>query len=175
LHAFVVEDMTELGFLMRGEVIWAKESSSSSSTAWGSWLSATNPTLRDVHEYILVFSKANFSREGQGRKSTITRDEFLEFTKSVWRFDAERARTVGHPAPFPVELPYRCIQLYTFEEDVVLDPFMGSGQTAIAALKTGRHYIGYEVDQDYVRLSERRIGQFAGHTADEKGATASVV
>jgi site-specific DNA-methyltransferase (adenine-specific) len=174
LHAFIVEDMTDLGFLMRGEVIWAKESSSSSSTAWGSWLSATNPTLRDVHEYILVFSKSSFSREGQGRKSTIARDEFLEFTKSVWRFDAERARGVGHPAPFPVELPYRCIQLYTFEGDVVLDPFMGSGQTAIAALKTGRRYIGYEVDQEYVRLSERRISEAtAGHPVAADGGAAA--
>jgi modification methylase len=157
LHAFIVEDLTGLGFLMRGEVIWAKEASSSPSTAWGSWLSATNPTLRDVHEYILVFSKATFAREARERKSTIGRDEFLEFTKSVWRFDAEPARKVGHPAPFPVELPYRCIQLYTFEGDVVLDPFMGSGQTAIAAKRSGRHYVGYELDSGYVRLSEERI------------------
>jgi modification methylase len=170
LHALIIEDMAALGFLMRGEVIWAKEASSSSSTAWGSWLSATNPTLRDVHEYILVFSKTSFSREGQGRKSTITRDEFLEFTKSVWRFDAERARAVGHPAPFPVELPYRCIQLYTFEGDVVLDPFMGSGQTAIAALRTGRRYVGYEVDQNYVRLSESRIGELAGRRTQAASA-----
>ena len=160
LHAFVVEDMAELGFLMRGEVIWAKESSSSASTAWGSWMSATNPTLRDTHEYIMIFSKATFSRESKGRKSTIGRDEFLEFTKSVWRFDAEPARKIGHPAPFPVELPYRCIQLYTFPGDVVLDPFIGSGQTAIAAVKTGRRYIGYEVDREYAKLSERRIRAF---------------
>lgn len=157
LHAFIVEDLMELGFLMRGEIIWAKEASSSPSTAWGSWLSATNPTLRDVHEYILVFSKATFAREARGRKSTIGRDEFLEFTKSIWRFDAEPARHVGHPAPFPVELAHRCIQLYTFGGDVVLDPFMGSGQTAIAARKSGRRYVGYEVNEDYVRLSEERI------------------
>jgi modification methylase len=160
LHVFVAEDMTELGFLMRGEVIWAKESSSSTSTAWGSWMSATNPTLRDTHEYIMIFSKSMFLRERAERESTIGRDEFLEFTKSVWKFDAEAARKVGHPAPFPVELPYRCIQLYTFRGDVVLDPFMGSGQTAIAAIKTGRHYIGYETDKEYARLSERRIKVF---------------
>lgn len=123
-------------------------------------MSATNPTLRDTHEYIMIFSKATFSRESKGRKSTIGRDEFLEFTKSVWRFDAEPARKIGHPAPFPVELPYRCIQLYTFPGDVVLDPFIGSGQTAIAAVKTGRRYIGYEVDREYAKLSERRIRAF---------------
>lgn len=160
-HVFVAEDMTGLGFLMRGEVIWAKEASSSPSTAWGSWMSATNPTLRDTHEYIMVFSKSGFSREGAGRESTISRDEFLEFTKSVWRFDAEPARKVGHPAPFPVELPYRCIQLYTFKGDLVLDPFMGSGQTAIAAVKTGRRYVGYDTSAEYVELSRRRVEAFA--------------
>jgi len=102
LHAFIVEDMLELGFLMRGEIIWNKASSSSPSTAWGSWLSAANPTLRDIHEYILVFSKGMFSRNNASRRlSTISKEEFLEFTKSVWTFSAESARGVGHPAPFP--------------------------------------------------------------------------
>ncbi|HHT9154052.1 MAG TPA: DNA-methyltransferase, partial [Candidatus Hypogeohydataceae bacterium YC40] len=112
LHAFIVEDMLNLGFLMRGEIIWNKASSGSPSTAWGSWRSARNPTLRDMHEYILVFSKGMFSRTNLGRKSTISREEFLEFTKSLWTFPAERATKIGHPAPFPVELPYRLIQLY---------------------------------------------------------------
>jgi len=161
LHAFIVEDMLELGFLMRGEIIWNKATSSSPSTAWGSWLSAANPTLRDVHEYILVFSKGMFSRKSASRRrSTISKEEFLEFTKSVWTFSAESARKVGHPAPFPVELPYRLIQLYTFEEEVVLDPFVGSGQAAIAAIKTKRHYLGYDISEEYVRLAERRIKEF---------------
>ena len=164
LHAFIIEDMLDLGFLMRGEIIWNKGSSSSPSTAWGTWLSAKNPTLRDVHEYILVFSKGTFSRENLGRKSTISRDEFLEFTKSVWTFPAEPATKVGHPAPFPVELPYRLIQLYTFEGEIVLDPFMGSGQTGIAAIKTKRHYIGYEISEEYVKLAEKRIREFVSES-----------
>jgi len=163
LHAFIIEDMIALGFLMRGEVIWNKASSAGSSTAWGSWLSPTNPALRDVHEYILIFSKGTFRREKvEGRKSTITKDEFLEFTKSVWNFPSVSARKTGHPAPFPVELPYRLIQLYTFEEEVILDPFMGSGQTAIASIKANRHYIGYEIDEAYVKLAQKRIN---GHIA----------
>jgi site-specific DNA-methyltransferase (adenine-specific) len=162
LHAFVVEDMIDLGFLMRGEIIWNKASSSSPSTAWGSWLSAANPTLRDIHEYILVFSKGTFTRKKPPSKnSTISREEFLELTKSVWTFPAEQARSIGHPAPFPVELPYRLTQLYTYEGDVVLDPFMGSGQAAIAAIKTKRHYVGYEINEEYVRLAERRIRRFS--------------
>lgn len=158
LHALIIADMLDIGFLMRGEIIWNKASTASPSTAWGSWKSAANPTLRDVHEYILVFSKDTFRRANPAKRAnTITRDEFLEFTKSVWTFPAERASKVGHPAPFPVELPYRCIQLYTFEGEVVLDPFMGSGQTAIAALRAGRHYVGYEVNETYVQLAQERI------------------
>ncbi len=161
LHSFIVKDMIDLEFLMRGEIIWNKASSASPSTAWGSWLSASNPTLRDVHEYILVFSKDMFRRKSLKKsRSTISKEEFLELTKSVWAFSAVSARQVGHPAPFPVELPYRCIQLYTFEDEVVLDPFMGSGQTAIAAVKTNRRYVGYEIDEKYVKLAERRINNF---------------
>jgi site-specific DNA-methyltransferase (adenine-specific) len=152
--------MLDLGFLMRGEIIWNKASGGSPSTAWGSWLSAKNPTLRDVHEYILIFSKGTFTRESSGKKSTISKEEFLEFTKSVWTFFPESATKVGHPAPFPVELPYRLIQLYTFEGDVVLDPLIGSGQTAIAAIKTKRHYVGYDISEEYVKLAERRINDF---------------
>lgn len=158
LHAFIMRDMMELGFLMRGEIIWDKAASASTSTAWGSWQSATNPILRDTHEYILVFSKGSFRREKlDGRKSTISREEFLEYTKSVWGFASESARKIGHPAPFPLELPYRLIQLYTFSNEIVLDPFMGSGQSAIAALKAGRHFAGYEVNEAYLKLAIDRI------------------
>jgi len=157
LDTFMVADMLELGFLMRGQIIWSKGSSGAASTAWGTFGSAQNPVLRDVHEYILVFCKDTFSRPNLGRKNTISKGEFLEFTKSVWAFGAESATRVGHPAPFPVELPYRLIQLYTFEGEVVLDPFMGSGQTAIAAIKANRHFVGYDISEDYVRLAEKRI------------------
>ncbi|MHA1231311.1 MAG: DNA-methyltransferase [Candidatus Helarchaeota archaeon] len=161
LHSFIIKNMLDIGFLMRGEIIWNKASSASPSTAWGSWCSASNPTLRDVHEYILVFSKGLFSRKNPyERKNTITRDEFLEFTKSVWTFPAVKAKKIGHPAPFPIELPYRCIQLYTYEGEIILDPFMGSGQTAIAAIKSGRLYIGYEITDEYVKLAEKRIKSF---------------
>lgn len=157
LHSYVIQDMLDLGFLMRGEIIWNKSSSAGPSTAWGSWKSASNPTLRDVHEYILVFSKGDFSRNGTAGTSTISRDEFLEFTKSIWTFSAESAKRVGHPAPFPLELPRRLIQLYSFEEDVVLDPFAGSGTTCVAALEAGRHFVGYERNPQYVQLANRRL------------------
>lgn len=160
LHLYIARDLIDLGFLMRGEIIWDKATSASSSTAWGSWQSASNPTLRDTHEYILVFSKGNFWRpKMDGREDTITKEQFLEYTKSVWAFTAESAKKIGHPAPFPVELPYRCIQLYTYSNEVVLDPFIGSGQTALAAKKAGRSFVGYELNDEYVKLARKRINE----------------
>ncbi|MHA1972591.1 MAG: DNA-methyltransferase [Candidatus Hodarchaeales archaeon] len=158
LHSFIIRDLLEIGFLMRGEIIWDKSASAGTSTAWGSWKSASNPTLRDVHEYILIFSKCSFRRPKiSGRDNTITKDEFLEFTKSVWKFPTVSAKKIGHPAPFPVELPYRCIQLYTYTNEIVLDPFIGSGQTALAALKTERFFIGFDISEEYVKLAKNRI------------------
>jgi modification methylase len=157
--------LTEIGFLLRGEIIWQKARAAGGSTAWGSWQSAKNPTLRDVHEYVLVASKASFRRERAG-KDTISKEEFLDGTMSVWDILPESARRVGHPAPFPVELPYRLIQLYTFAGDLVLDPFLGSGSTAVAAVQAGRHYVGYETDSDYAALAEKRIASArTGHRA----------
>lgn len=161
LHAFIIGDMLSLGFLMRGEIIWDKGASSSASTAWGSWRSPSNPTLRDVHEYILVFSKGRFGREKPaGRQSSIGKDEFLQNSKSVWTFPAVSAKRIGHPAPFPQELPQRLIELYTFTGEIVLDPFMGSGQTALAALASGRTFVGYETSKKYVKLANNRIKEY---------------
>jgi site-specific DNA-methyltransferase (adenine-specific) len=160
LHTFIIDQMLEIGFLMRGEIIWNKASSASQSTAWGSWQSASNPVLRDVHEYILIFSKDNFSRKQGTKENTISRDEFLEWTKSVWTFPAVSAKKVGHPAPFPEELPHRLIQLYSFKGDVVLDPFVGSGTTSLAAVKDERRYIGYDIHDEYLEIARKRITDF---------------
>lgn len=150
--------MMDLGFLMRGEIIWAKGKGASGSCAWGSWRSAKNPTLRDLHEYVLVFCKGRFDRVVQG-EDTIEGGDFMRETLSVWEIPAESAKRVGHPAPFPVELPKRLIQLYTFRGDVVLDPFSGAGATCVAAKETGRHYVGYEINPDYVEVTEKRLAQ----------------
>jgi site-specific DNA-methyltransferase (adenine-specific) len=157
LHSMIIEEMLALGFFMRGEIIWDKAASASPSTAWGSWMSATNPVLRDVHEYILVFSKEAFRRDSDEAINTIERDDFLEWTKSVWSFPAVSARQIGHPAPFPEELPRRLIELYTFKHDVVLDPFAGSGTTCLAAKRASRHFIGYETEPEYHELALRRL------------------
>lgn len=164
LSSYVVEIMQKIGFVMRGEIIWNKAASSSPSCAWGSWQSASNPTLRDVHEYILVFSKGEYKRqltkaEKETKHDTISRDDFMAWTKSIWTMNAESARRIGHPAPFPEELPRRLIELYSFTDDVVLDPFMGSGTTAVVALKNGRHYVGFDVSSEYIALAQKRISE----------------
>ncbi len=160
LNAMITNEMREIGFLMRGEIIWNKSASAGSSCAWGSWCSPANPVLRDVHEYIMIFSKRDFSRNklcSKSKSATITGEEFLEFTKSIWSFPTESASKVGHPAPFPVMLPWRLIQLYTYSDDVVLDPFMGAGTTAVAAVRANRHYVGYEVSTEYCDLANQRV------------------
>lgn len=161
LSDFISQMMIEIGYLMRGEIIWYKGAGAGVSMAWGSWQSAANPVLRDTHEYILIFSKGSFSRKKpDDKENTISKEQFMEWTKSVWSIKPESARKVGHPAPFPVELPFRLIQLYTYQGDIVLDPFMGSGSTALAALKADRNYIGYEVEGEYLKLAEERITSF---------------
>ena len=157
LSDYISTMMINIGFNMRGEIIWNKAASASPSTAWGSWLSSTNPILRDIHEYILVFSKGDYNRIGKGKQNTIAKEQFMEWTKSIWTMKAESARRIGHPAPFPEELPFRLIQLYSFKDDIILDPFMGSGTTAVAALKSERKFIGYDINQEYINLAERRI------------------
>jgi modification methylase len=162
LSDYVSQMMIEIGFKMRGEIIWNKAASASPSTAWGSWQSAANPTLRDIHEYILVFSKGEYKRERskeekETRTNTLSKEDFMEWTKSVWSMKAESARKIGHPAPFPKELPSRLIQLYSFTTDIVLDPFMGSGTTGVAAVEADRFYVGYETNAEYIKLAEDRL------------------
>ena len=155
--------MTEIGFLMRGEIIWDKSASAGSSCAWGSFQSASNPCLRDVHEYLLVFSKGDYklprtkTERAEGRLDTIPRDDFIQHTKSIWSFATERASRVNHPAPFPVELPKRCIEMYSFTGDVILDPFNGSGTTCVAAKMHGRRYLGVDLSAEYCTIAEERL------------------
>ncbi len=164
LHRYIIGGMQNIGYLMRGEIIWNKASSASLSTAWGSWLSASNPVLRDIHEYILVFSKDTFSRKSNNKMNTISNEDFLEWTESVCTFPAVSATKIGHPAPFPEELPHRLIQLYTFKDDVVLDPFVGSGTTCLSAIKNNRHFLAYNINFDYIKMVENRISACVNQT-----------
>jgi site-specific DNA-methyltransferase (adenine-specific) len=148
-----------LRLLLRGEVIWQKARGAAGSCAWGSFQSPANPVLRDLTERVVIASKGRFDRAAGARELgvSISKDEFMEATTDVWEIPAERATRVGHPAPFPVDLPVRLIHLYTYEDDLVLDPFMGSGSTAVAALRTGRHFVGYDTDASYIESSRARL------------------
>ena len=161
LSDYISKMMIGIGFNMRGEIIWNKAASASPSTAWGSWQSASNPTLRDIHEYILIFSKGDYKRIKGIKENTISKEQFMEWTKSIWTMNAESARRIGHPAPFPEELPYRLIQLYSFKDDIILDPFIGSGTTAISALKSDRNYVGYDISQEYINLANNRLQSYS--------------
>jgi site-specific DNA-methyltransferase (adenine-specific) len=157
-----------LHLLLRGEVVWKKAEGAAGSVAWGSYRSAANPVLRDLTERVIIASKGRFDRAipAKQRKTQklphdtkITADEFMAATLDVWDIAAESARRVNHPAPFPVALPQRLVNLYTYEGDLVLDPFMGSGTTLVAALKEGRRAVGYYLDLDYVETARKRVAR----------------
>lgn len=158
----------DLGMLLRGEIIWQKGEGASGSCAWGSFRSATNPVLRDITERVIVASKGRFDRAlttkkraaaGLPHENTVSTEDFMALTLDVWNMPSESARRVGHPAPFPVELPEQLIRLFTFTDDLVLDPFLGSGSTAVAAARLGRRYAGYDLDPDYIAIAERRVAE----------------
>jgi site-specific DNA-methyltransferase (adenine-specific) len=158
----------DLGLLLRGELIWQKGEGASGSCAWGSFRSASNPVLRDISERVIVASKGRFDRalsvkqraaDGLPHESTVMTEDFMASTLDIWSIPPESARRVGHPAPFPVELPEKLISLYTFKDDLVLDPFMGSGSALVAAAQLGRRYVGYDLDEQYVEITRRRVNE----------------
>lgn len=156
MHAHFYRIHSEAGFLPMGEIIWQKGKGASGNCAWGSWKSARSPRIRDLHEYLLVFAKGAFSRPDKG-VSDIEANEFMEATLSVWQISPESARKVGHPAPFPVALAARVIKLYSYVDDIVLDPFSGSGTTCVAAKMLKRHYLGFDLSPEYCAISEKRL------------------
>ena len=172
LDCYIIDILMKRNYLILEEIIWNKAASAGGSCAWGSWLSASNPTLRDVHEYIIIAQKTNsdeifdyfikpenlyYPSLLDGKKTTMSQKELYS---NVWTFGTESAKRVNHPAPFRVELPYRLIQLYSKENDLILDPFMGSGSTALAAILAKRNFVGYEINRDYIQTANRRIDVF---------------
>ena len=159
LHCYITMRLIRQKWYMRGIINWDKGDSCNLSTAWGSWMSPSNPYLNDQVEYIIVCSKTNTRLEGM-TKPDITRDEFLKYRQNSWKMDTESAKKVGHPAPFPVELPWRAVKFYTYPGDIVMDPCNGSGTTCEAAVRLGRHYLGFDICQEYVDLANDRLAKF---------------
>ena len=168
----------DLRLLLRGEIIWLKQRGSSGSCAWGSFQRPGNPVLRDLTERVIVASKGRFDRAVPARaragrdlpsEASMSREDFMENTLDVWEIPPESATRVGHPAPFPIELPSRLIELYTYRDDLVLDPFVGSGTAAVAAVRTRRHYVGYDLDESYIRLAEARVAAERQRLAGDDG------
>lgn len=146
----------KVGWKYHATIIW-NEQNISRRTAWGSWMSASAPFVIAPVEVIVVLYKKRWKKTSGSRKSNILRDEFLEWTNAVWNFSGASKNKVGHPSPFPVELPKRCIKLFSFVGDVVLDPFLGSGTTLMACLETDRKGIGVEIDRNYCELAVKRL------------------
>ena len=144
------------GFAYHSTIVW-NEGNISRRTAWGSWMSASAPYVIAPVELIIVLYKKSWKKTSGSRESDISREEFMEWTNGLWTFNGERKTKIGHPAPFPVELPLRCMKLFSFVNDTVLDPFMGSGSTLVAASRCNRKGIGIEIDPRYCELAEGRI------------------
>jgi len=145
-----------IGFNYHSTIIW-NEGNISRRTAWGSWMSASAPYVIAPVELIIILYKSNWKKTSGSKKSDVTRDEFMSWTNGMWTFNGESKKRVGHPAPFPTELPRRCIKMFSFIGDTVLDPFMGSGTTLVAAYQNGRKGIGVDVDKSYCKLAKTRI------------------
>jgi site-specific DNA-methyltransferase (adenine-specific) len=155
VYADIITIAKKVGWKYNSTIIW-NEGNISRRTAWGSWLSASAPYVIAPVEVIAILYKKEWHRSKRG-KSDISKKEFMEWTSGVWNFPGESKKRVGHPAPFPLELPKRCIKLFSFVGDVVLDPFLGSGTTLVACAKLGRKGIGVEIDRNYCEIAKQRL------------------
>jgi len=154
VYADIVDIAKKVGWRYHSTVVW-NEQNISRRTAWGSWLSASAPYVIAPVEMIAILYKERWEKQAKG-KSDISREDFMEWTNGVWNFNGE-SRKVGHPAPFPVELPKRCVKLFSYVGDTVLDPFMGSGSTLIACFQTGRTGLGVDISEKYCELAVQRL------------------
>jgi site-specific DNA-methyltransferase (adenine-specific) len=152
---YIFNRMLDLGFIPMTTIIWNKNNCSSR-TSWGSWMSPSSPSFPTPFEYIFIFAKESIKLQCKG-ETDLTKEEFINWSLAMWTMKSELKKNVNHPAPFPIELPYRCIKMLSWKDAIVYDPFMGSGTTAVAAKMLGRKYIGSEISKNYCEIAENRL------------------
>jgi len=151
----------KIGFKYHSTIIW-NEGNISRRTAWGSWKSASAPYVIAPVELIVVLYKNTWKKTSGSKESDISRQDFMDWTNGLWSFNGESKKKIGHPAPFPIELPRRCIKLFSFKGDTVLDPFLGSGTTLVASYLNNRKGIGIDIDPHYCRIALQRVKKDGG-------------
>ena len=162
-HHVISNQLMELGFLWKSEILWEKNNYNAKYTAWGSWKSPSMPYLKYTWEFIEVFDKETHKKAGARELIDITDTEFKEWVIGKWSFPPEiRMKDYGHPAMFPEELPKRLMKLFSYRDDIVLDPFNGAGTTSLVAWKLGRRFIGIDISEDYCNCALRRINEYGG-------------
>lgn len=157
-HHIISQGIMECGFHWRNEILWEKNNYNCKYCSWGSWKSPSMPYMKYTWEFIEVFYKKEMKHIGRPEDIDISADEFKQWVVAKWSIAPERnMKKYGHPAMFPLELPERCLKLFTYKNDVVLDPFMGMGTTGVACAELKRNFIGIEIDEDYFNKAKKRI------------------
>jgi site-specific DNA-methyltransferase (adenine-specific) len=151
----------DVGWKYHSTIIW-NEGNISRRTAWGSYMSASAPYVIAPVELILVLYKESWKKTCKSRRNDITKQEFMDWTNGVWTFSGQSKKGAGgHPAPFPIELPRRCVKLFSFVGEIVFDPFLGSGSTLLASYQNNRRGVGVDIDEDYCNIAKKRLLEVA--------------
>lgn len=160
-HHIISKGLMDIGFKWKAEILWEKNNYNCKYCSWGSWKSPAAPYLKYTWEFIEVFCKEDYKHTGEKENIDISADEFKKFVVAKWSFAPERnMKKYNHPAMFPEELPYRCLKLFTYKNDIVLDPFMGAGTTGLVCKKLKRNFIGIEIDENYYNTAKNRIESY---------------
>lgn len=165
-HSDIIQFMKKIGWLTMAVIIWDKQNITSR-TAWGSFASPSSPSFPKAFEYIMIFAKGDYKLKTIG-KTDLSKEEFIKWSLAKWNFSGEKIMDIGHldghPAPFPIELPYRCIKMLSWIGATIYDCYMGSGTTAIASKELDRNFIGSEISEHYYQLSMKRINRWVKQT-----------